>query len=82
MARTKAPKGRTPSAETALSSYNKQPLCYQLTCYKFWLHIENGEKGKLWNPDETPNSVINWRSSSYIKSNISKTSFPNIFKVR
>ena len=75
-----ARKGRKPNQEEPLLQYNKLPVSYQLVVYKFWCHLEYGET-TLWNPDETPNTINNWRSSTYIKNTIKKGSWPNIARV-
>ena len=64
MARTKAPKGRRPSClNEPLIEYNKLPVSYQLIVYKFWSYLEFGNT-ILWNPDKTPNTINNYRSST------------------
>jgi hypothetical protein len=67
-----------PSAE---ERYANLELAKQLACYRYLTHIEQGRNTKLWNPNKTPTSVWNWRSSNYIKEHIEEGSWAKVAKV-
>jgi hypothetical protein len=53
----------------------------QLACYRFWCHLVEGRNTKLWDPNKTPASIWNWRSSNYLKYHIEEGSWKNCAKV-
>ena len=80
MARTRAAKVKNSDSENTIEKYDKLQTSYQLACYKFWCNLEFGG-GELWDPNKVPNSIINWRSSSYLRKNIKQGSWANIGRV-
>ena len=71
-------KATTPAEER----YAREPLHKRVICYNFWSFIvTDGKEGDLWNPNKTPGSVYNYRSSEYIRRHIKQVSFCNTAKV-
>jgi len=61
--------------------YEREPLHKRVICYNFWnFVVTDGKLGDLWNPNKTPGSVYNHRSSNYLLKHINITSFDNIAK--
>jgi hypothetical protein len=70
-------KATTPAEER----YEREPLHKRVICFKFWNFIVlDGKEGELWNPNKTPGSVYNYRSSEYLKKTILQVSFDGIAK--
>jgi hypothetical protein len=65
----------------AESRYNKLEVYKQLACYRYWCHLTEERNTKLWNPNKTPTSIWNYRSSNYLKAHIEESSWKGIAKV-
>jgi hypothetical protein len=53
----------------------------QLACYRYWCHLTQERNTKLWDPNRTPTSIWNYRSSNYLKAHIEEGSWKGIAKV-
>jgi hypothetical protein len=82
MTRNASATARKKKAEKpAEERYAREPLHKRVICFKFWNFIvTDGKEGDLWNPNKTPGSVYNHRSSQYLLEHIQPNSFDNIGK--
>ena len=61
--------------------YDKLEVAKKLACFRFWTHLVEKKETKIWNPDRTPGSIWNYRSSLYLQSHIKEVSWSNTGKV-
>jgi hypothetical protein len=66
------------SAETR---YEQLEVAKQLAVFRYWSYIVENRTTKLWNPDITPTSIWNWRSSGYLKAHINESSWGRVARV-
>ena len=71
-------KYQQPAAE---DRYDSLEVGKKLACYRFWCHIEEERNCTIWNPNQTPSSIWNWRSSQYLQDHIKQSSWSKVAKV-
>jgi hypothetical protein len=83
MARNASATSRKKKADSpAQDRYEREPLHRRVICFKFWnCTVTDGKKGQLWDPNKTPGSVYNYRSSVYLQQHIQRSNFDKIGKV-
>jgi hypothetical protein len=61
--------------------YNALEVHRQLSCYRYWTNLIEGRNTRLWDPNKTPTSIWNWRSSKYLQTHIVESSWKGVAKV-
>jgi hypothetical protein len=69
------------SQAPAEDRYSSLEVHNQLACYRYWSHIVEERNTKIWDPNKTPTSIWNWRSSFYLKTHINESSWKGVAKV-
>jgi hypothetical protein len=65
----------------AETRYSELEVAKKLAVFRYWSYLEEDRTTKLWNPNLTPTSIWNWRSSEYLKAHINEHSWAKVAKV-